>query len=94
MANSTQKRRAKPHPDFPLFPHRNGQWAKKVKGKHRFFGVWADQALGQWLDQRDDLLAGRVPRVKGGELTVKDMSERFISAKRILVDAGELSIRA
>jgi hypothetical protein len=95
MAKRPAKKPAKPHRDFPLFAHANGQWCKKVKGKHRFFGTWDDpgKALDAWLDQRDDLLAGRVPRTKGGELTVKDLAERFMTAKRILVDAGELSIR-
>ena len=95
MANSTTKRPAKPHPDFPLFPHQNGQWCKKVRGKHRFFGVWPDPdaALAKWLDQKDDLLAGRTPRVNGGELTVKDLCERFVSAKRDLVDSDELALR-
>jgi hypothetical protein len=32
----------KPHKDFPLFAHNNGQWVKKVRGKIHFFGVWAD----------------------------------------------------
>ena len=31
---------SKPSPDFPLFAHSNGQWAKKVKGRMRYFGPW------------------------------------------------------
>lgn len=99
MANSTRKRPAtkpdKPYPDFPLFPHRNGQWAKKVRGKLLYFGSWnnLDGAMDKWLDQRDDLLAGRKPRVACDGLTVKDLANRFLTAKKILVDGGELSPR-
>jgi hypothetical protein len=33
---------AKPFADYPLFPHDNGQWAKKHKGKLHYFGRWDD----------------------------------------------------
>jgi hypothetical protein len=44
-------RPAKPCPEYPLYAHGNGQWAKKVLGKTRCFGPWADPqaALQKWL---------------------------------------------
>lgn len=55
---------AKPYPDFPLFPHATGRWAKKINGRFAFFGPWSDPrgALERYLAERDELYAGRVPR--------------------------------
>ena len=70
MPKGTRKSPAgKPHPDFPLFRHATGRWTKKVKGRFHYFGKVADdpegeKALNLWLDQKDDLLAGRTPRTK------------------------------
>ena len=59
----------KPRPDFPLFPHATVRWAKKVRGKLHYFDSVAKDRQGEtafntWLDRKDDLLAGRPPRVK------------------------------
>jgi integrase len=86
----------KPHADFPLFPHANGQWAKKVRQKMHFFGVWADSqaALQRWVEEKDDLLAGRVPRCRAGVVTgpvLRDLVNRFLTTKAMLRDNGELS---
>jgi integrase len=88
---------AKPRPDFPLFPHANGRWAKKIKGRLVYFGKWhdPDAALALYVLQRDDLYAGRKPRDgKTDGLTVRDLLNHFLTAKQHLVDTGELSPRS
>src|SRR5262245_6404338 len=85
----------KPYPDFPLFPHNNGNWAKKIRGRLHYFGRWdePEAALERYLDQKDALHSGRTPRPDPEELTVKDAANAFLNAKQSLVDAGELSPR-
>ena len=99
MAKSTKLRSAekpaKPHKDFPLFPHATKRWAKKVRGKLHYFGPWDDPqgALDRWLVQKDDLLAGRTPRPTGEGFTIRDLCNRFLTEKQDLVNTGELSPR-
>lgn len=99
QADSKRAKPRKPRPDFPLFPHLTGRWAKKVRGKLEYFGkVEGDpkgqKALARWLDVKDDLLAGRRPRPKDGDgLSVADLCNRFLTTKKSLLVAGELSPR-
>jgi integrase len=82
----------KPYPDFPLFPHQTGRWAKKIRGKTCYFGPWSDPqaAVDKYNSQRDDLYAGRVPRDKTDERTIRDLLNRFLTAKQQLLDTGEI----
>lgn len=84
---------AKPYAGFPLFPHNNGQWAKKIRGRLHYFGVWSEPeaALNEYLRQRDELQAGRVP--VASSIKLWELCEEFLQAKRRLADLGELSIR-
>jgi hypothetical protein len=78
-----QRKPGKPTPDFPLYSHRNGQWAKKIRGRTHFFGVHdaPDDALEKYLDQRADLLAGRTPRTDSDGLSIRVMCNHFLAAK-------------
>jgi integrase len=87
---------SKPYPDFPLFAHATRRWAKKIRGKMHYFGPWGDPdgALKKYLEQKDALHSGRKPREDAGGLTVKDLCNRFLNAKRALVESGELAERS
>src|SRR5262249_32581242 len=93
--NSTAKP-AKPYGDFQLFPHATGRWAKKIRVKMTYFSKWEDPdgALKRYLNQKDDLHAGRTPRATGEEgFAVRDLCNRFLTSKRHQLDTSELSPR-
>jgi integrase len=86
---------AKPYPEFPLFAHAAGVWAKKIRGKMHYFGPWSDPdgSLRKYLKQKDDLHAGKASRTDPNDVTVKDVVNAFLNAKQAQVDSGELSPR-
>ena len=98
MAHSTTRPVvAKPRPDFPLFPHATGRWAKKVKGALLYFGSTATDphgnvALTAWLTEKDYcLLHGRRPQKAKGDLTVGELCDRLLNVKRLNVENEQLS---
>lgn len=82
----------KPYPDFPLFSHPTGRWARKIRGKFHYFGKWdaPDAALQKYLNEKDALHAGRTPRSKSDGLTLRDLCNRFLTAKQLLVESGDI----
>jgi integrase len=100
MPKSTRRPRkdkpAKPRSDFPLFAHATKRWAKKIRGKMHYFGPWDDPegSLNRYLEQRDDLFAGRKPRPKDDDrLTLQDLVNHFLTHKRNIADAREITER-
>ncbi len=99
----------KPYPDFPLGSSTNGYWQKRIRGKLIYFGRWGKvvdgkmerlpgdgwkEALDKYKAQADDLHAGRTPRTESPDgLTVKDLCNRFLTAKKYKLDTDELSPR-
>jgi integrase len=95
-AKAARRKPTKPRPDFPLFAHAVGQWAKKVRGRMHYFGRWDDPqaALNRWLEQKDDLLAGRAPKPARPEgVTIRDLANQFLTSKKDLLGAGEICER-
>ena len=106
MAKSTRSRAArkpqKPHPDFPLFAHQNGRWAKKVRGQFCYFGTWADDTSGEralrlWNDQKDELLAGERQTSLAGTATaglpLHRLVNDYLNAKRQHLESGRITPR-
>jgi integrase len=94
-SSATPGKPAKPYPDFPLTAHPAGYWCKKIRGKLHYFGPWADPdgALAKYLERKDALHAGRPHRPDPQALTVKDVANTFLNARREALEAGDLSPR-
>ncbi len=91
-----KRKRVKPErpPDFPLFAHASGQWAKKIKGRLRYFGSWDDpeQALENYQDfTQGQPRAGRLkvadPQV---ELSIDRLVQLFLADRDELSQMGEI----
>jgi integrase len=85
-----------PYDDFPLSPHLpSRRWYKKILGRRRYFGHLENwqEALNKYLEQRDDLYAGREPRPVSGTLILIDLVEDYLADQWAKVKDGKLERR-
>lgn len=75
----------------PLFKHRNGQWAKKIKGKFYYFGTEYEAALSSYLEDKDHLMAGRGKPAKSSEPSIVELANLYHAGCRVRVSSGDLS---
>jgi integrase len=91
------KKPSKPYEGFPLYAHASRRWCKKILGRIVYFGPWADWkgALQRYNEEKDYLHKGQIPpsRTPKG-LTIKDLINRFLTSKKLKMDAGELTPRS
>ncbi|MEM8875648.1 MAG: tyrosine-type recombinase/integrase [Planctomycetota bacterium] len=79
--------------------HPCGQWCKKIRGRLRYFGPWADPdlALSRWHAEGDALLAGRDPTpsaVAVDSMTLGELANAYMGQKTEDAQAGRLSDRS
>ena len=95
-ADDKVDRPKKPRPDFPCFPMRRAAGPRRLGASSVTSARWpttprARAALDLWLEQKDDLLAGRTPRVSREGLTLRELLDRYVVSKRHLLDTREIS---
>ncbi|MEZ6094431.1 MAG: tyrosine-type recombinase/integrase [Pirellulaceae bacterium] len=83
MSDSNNPRPAKPYPEFPMYPHRNGQWCRKINGKNYYFGLWEDPngSLDRHNKEYPYLKAGVPVPVELNLLTIGDGVNLFLQHK-------------
>lgn len=92
---TTSDKPAKPYPEFPLYAHRTGRWAAKIRGTTHYFGPWDDPdgALAKYLDEYNRLKSGLKQRLDPAELTIKDLVNKFLEFKESKVECGKMQRR-
>jgi integrase len=90
MTVSKPSKPTKPTPDFPLYAHKSGRWAKKVLGKTHYFGPWRepDEALARWI-----AFATKLGLEAEATVMLRFVTDRFLDYKRGLKDTGEIALR-
>lgn len=81
---------------FPLTPHRNGQFCKKIRGRLLYFGSVRDPdaALKRYREQAQELHSGvSTAVIRSDGFTVRDLANQFLDAKTQQRESGALEPR-
>jgi integrase len=80
-----------------LWQHRNGQYAAKIKGDHRYFGTDRARAIRRFEHERPYLRRGEAPPPLPGEepdpetyVSIDRLVNEFLAHKAAKVEAGDL----
>jgi integrase len=77
---------------FPLWWHKGAKaWCKKIRGRFYYFGPDKQKAHAAYLEVANDIKEGREPKTAAGALTVVELVNTFLTARRERVDSGELT---
>ena len=99
QSNAPRVKPQKPRPDFPLYPHPNGRWGKKCKGKTYCYGRWEDPegALEEWLHEKPYREAGRTPPRYGNAISeglpLHELVNRYLTEREDETELDEDGIR-
>ncbi len=92
VSHSTKRKPSKPYPEFPLFAHGNGQWARKIRGKLYSFGVWDDPttALKKHNEQFSFLKEGISPPTNYDGWRVEDLINEYLGIQEDRFKIGDI----
>jgi integrase len=93
MPNKKLTKPKKPYPSFPLTPTPRG-WVKKIHGRLHWFGPAHDpeEALRRYLARASALHAGEKIAIDPERMTVRDLAQRYLDARKLDAEAGSLSL--
>jgi integrase len=84
-----------PYPDFPLYAHGSGQYARRINGTVHYFGSWSkgwQAALEKYVTERDALYAGLTVEPQGSAL--RDILNSFRRSKKLDMERGKITARS
>lgn len=92
---SQKKRPDKPYPEFPLYAHSGGRWAKVINYKTHYFGTWNDPkgALKEYLTALPYIKSGLTPPVGGDGYNLGCLCSEFYDFQKERFRQKEIGAR-